>query len=290
MEAILSELAAECARRAEPTRAFCRRGGISRGMQFTLNGESFELTPDLVRSRVSGHVPEDIREYWVEIDDVRWPVKQVIALATGAKRGRFQSQDSRRWLGNLGFAIGSGAGPGTATKPGRASTSRPRFDAASLEVLESLAVSVAFEWLRAGPITLDDAGLPKFPPLPSVPGLYRYDFGLDGSGARTLYIGESVQLARRASNYRNAKTDRSRQRTSRRIHKEIVQHLRAGGAIDFAIATSVRLGDGKATDLRLKSARRLAENAAVLIAQTTPSTFVLNIDADLADGDPAAEG
>jgi hypothetical protein len=32
-----------------------------------------------------------------EIDDVRWPVKQVIALATGAKRTRFQSQDSGRW-------------------------------------------------------------------------------------------------------------------------------------------------------------------------------------------------
>lgn len=259
-------------------------------MQFTLNGESFELTPDVVRSRVRDHIPEDIREYWVEIDGVRWPVKQVIALATGAKRGRFQSQDSRRWLGNLGFAIGSGAGSGTSTKPRTASAPRLRVDPASLEVLESLDVSVAFEWLRAGPITLDDAGLPKFPALPQAPGLYRYDFGLSGSGARTLYIGESVQLARRASNYRNAKTDRSRQRTSRRIHKEIVQHLQAGGSIDFAIATSVRLGDGQATDLRLKSARRLAENAAVLIAQTTPSTLVLNIDADLTDADPEAEG
>jgi hypothetical protein len=259
-------------------------------MQVTLNGESFELTPEIVRSRLRGHVPEDIREYSVEIDGVRWPVKQVIALATGAERGRFQSQDSRRWLRNLGFTLGSEAGPGAATKARRESPPRLRFDPASLEVLESLDVSVAFEWLRAGPITLDDAGLPKFPALPQVPGLYRYDFGLDGSGVRTLYIGESVQLARRASNYRNAKTDRSRQRTSRRIHKEIVQHLLGGGSIDFAIATSVRLGDGQATDLRLKSARRLAENAAVLIAQTTPSTVVLNIDADLPDGGPEEEG
>jgi len=114
-----------------------------------------------------------------------------------------------------------------------------------------------------------------------LPGLYCYDFGVDENDVRTLYIGESVDLARRASNYRNAKTDRSRQRTSRRIHKEIVQHLQAGGSIHFAIATRVQLGDGQATDLRLKSARRLAENAAVLIAQTAPSTRVLNIDADL---------
>lgn len=78
-------------------------------MKFTLDGELFELTADLVRSRISHHVPEPIREYWVEIDGVRWPVKQVISLTTGVNdRQRFQSQSSRRWLANLGFAIGSG--------------------------------------------------------------------------------------------------------------------------------------------------------------------------------------
>lgn len=152
-------------------------------------------------------------------------------------------------------------------------------------MLESLDVRVAFDWLCAGPVTLDAAGLPQFPPLPRLPGLYRYDFGLDETGVRTLYIGESAELARRASNYRNAKTDRSRRRTSRRIHNEIVQHLRAGGSIEFAIATQLQLGDGQATDLRRKSARRLAENAAVLIAQTASSTRVLNIDADLSESD-----
>ncbi len=71
-------------------------------MKFTLDGESFELTADLVRSRISNHVPGPIREYWVEIDGVRWPVKQVISLATGVNdRQRFQSQSSRRWLANL---------------------------------------------------------------------------------------------------------------------------------------------------------------------------------------------
>lgn len=83
-------------------------------MRFTLDGEQYELTPELVRSRLDGHVPEDIREYWVEIDGTRWPVKQVISLATGAGRQRFQSQASRRWLSNLGFAVGSGSGAGQA--------------------------------------------------------------------------------------------------------------------------------------------------------------------------------
>ncbi|MCF2434335.1 hypothetical protein LV779_02890 [Streptomyces thinghirensis] len=107
---------------------------------------------------------------------------------------------------------------------------------------------------------------------------------MDDDGIRVLYIGESVELARRASNYRNAKSDRSSQRTSRRIHKEIVGHLKSGGAIAFAIAASVRWGDDVELDLRLKSARRLAENAAVLLAQSQSGIRVLNIDAELGEG------
>jgi hypothetical protein len=254
-------------------------------MHFTLDGESFDLTPVLVRERLVGHVPEEIRAYWVEVDGIRWPVKQVICLATGANRNRFQSQASRRWLQNLGFVVGTGS---SAIEGGSAARSvgvshRAAFDHSRLEKLDALDVRVAFSWLRAGPISLDDAGLPRFPALPRVPGLYRYDFGVDDAGIRTSYVGESVDLARRASNYRNAKNDRSRQRTSRRIHKEIVGHLAAGGTIEFAIATSARWGDDVELDLRLKSARRLAENAAVLLAQTQPGVRVLNIDADLGD-------
>jgi hypothetical protein len=77
------------------------------------------------------------------------------------------------------------------------------------------------------------------------------------------------------------KTDRSTQRTNRRIHLEIVRHLGDGGSIGFTIATEVKVGGDVAVDLRLKSARRLAENAAVLVAQTTSQVRVLNIDADI---------
>ncbi len=76
---------------------------------FILDGESFELTPGLVLARLMGHMPEGIRDYWVEIDGTRWPVKQVISLATGVTdRQRFQSQSARRWLAKLGFALGRG--------------------------------------------------------------------------------------------------------------------------------------------------------------------------------------
>jgi hypothetical protein len=252
-------------------------------MRFTLDGESFDLTPELGRARLDGQSPEDIREYWVEIDGVCWPVKQVIAMSTGAKRTRIQSQDSHRWLHNLAFPIGTGSAQ-IAHKPGptRSPALRRTFDPSTLGAIETLDVRVAFSWLRAGAVTLDREGLPLFPALPRLPGLYRFDFGTNASDVRTLYIGESVELARRASNYRNAKTDRSRQRTSRRIHQEVVAHLSAGGAIEFAIATEVRWAADEPLDLRLKSARRLAENAVVLLAPTRPETAVLNIDADLA--------
>lgn len=241
-----------------------------------------------MRRKLEGHVHEPIQEFWVDVDGTRWPVKQVIAIATGIDRRQFQSHNSRRLLERIGFVVGRGS---TVVEGGRGSGSRrvtrPVFDAAQLDVIDSVDVQIRFDWLRAGPVCLDSSGLPKFPALPRVPGLYRYDFGLDSSGVRILYIGESVELARRASNYRNAKTDRSRQRTSRRIHKEIVRHLAAGGSIEFAIATQVAIHSSEAPDLRLKSARRLAENAAVLRAQTTPNTRVLNIDADL--GEPEDE-
>jgi hypothetical protein len=101
----------------------CFRAGalaVSIAMRFTLDGEVFELDADEVRSRIGNHVPEPIREYWVEIDEVRWPVKQVISLATGVRdRQRFQSQASRRWLGRLGFTVGTGS---TVTTPTPQST------------------------------------------------------------------------------------------------------------------------------------------------------------------------
>lgn len=78
-------------------------------MRITLDGEPFDLAPELVRARIGGHMPEGIRDYWVDIDGTRWPAKQVISLATGVtNRQRYQSQSSRRWLGNLGFTIGKG--------------------------------------------------------------------------------------------------------------------------------------------------------------------------------------
>lgn len=252
-------------------------------MRFTLDGEQFELSPESVRAGLDGRVPEEIHEHWVEVDGTRWPVKQVIAAATGLSRTRFQSQTSRRLLERLGFPVGRRApGEAAAAPPRRVPAARrPLFEPGSLRPVGEVAASIAFTWLGAGAVTLDGAGLPHFPPLPPGPGLYRLDFGRDDEGVRTLYIGESVSLRRRASDYRNARTDRTSQRTSRRIHLEIVAQLTHGRPVDIAVATGLRLGGGEHVDLRLRSARRLAENAAVLQAQLRPATALLNLDVGL---------
>lgn len=86
---------------------------------------------------------------------------------------------------------------------------------------------------------------------------------------RTYYIGKQQDLVQRVRNYRGTKMDRSTQQTSRWIQVEITEHLMMGGSIDFAIATEVKVDGDVAVGLRLKSARRMAENAAVLVAQTS---------------------
>ncbi|MGE4426993.1 MAG: DUF6884 domain-containing protein [Solirubrobacteraceae bacterium] len=64
------------------------------------------MTADDVREALVGHRPGAIHRYWVDVDGRRWPVKQVVSLATGLERADFQSQSSRRLLTRLGFEVG----------------------------------------------------------------------------------------------------------------------------------------------------------------------------------------
>lgn len=70
-------------------------------ISFTLAGQQFELSDADVRTRVASHHPDQIYKYWVDIDGTRWPVKQVLALATGLANSEFQSQSARHLLARL---------------------------------------------------------------------------------------------------------------------------------------------------------------------------------------------
>lgn len=110
-------------------------------ISFTLSGQQFELSDTDVRLSVAKHRPDRIHQYWVDIDGTRWPVKQVLALATGLTNRDFRSQSSQRLLAKLGFTIGKGndataAPTGTARPPRRVQISlRPPSSPTAADVV-----------------------------------------------------------------------------------------------------------------------------------------------------------
>ena len=81
-----------------------------------------------------------------------------------------------------------------------------------------------------------------------------------------MYVGESDNLQRRASHYRNPG---AAQQTNIRLDAMLRSHLEGGGivALDVITEAFVAVAVGTAAvslDLRAATARRLAENAAVV--------------------------
>lgn len=83
-------------------------------MEFTLDGVGYRIDASEVRTALRGGTPEDVREHWVEVDGVRWPPKQALALATGIQRGDFTSHIALRQFQRLGFATSAWRGSNAA--------------------------------------------------------------------------------------------------------------------------------------------------------------------------------
>lgn len=113
---------------------------------------------------------------------------------------------------------------------------------------------------------MDDGGRPNFPKVPTVPGLYRFDF--EGAQGRYVYVGETVELARRLQHYR---TPGPTQRTNQRLYQLISESITGGGRVAVAIITdgpTLKInGQQRAADLGLKPERALLENAAIISCQ-----------------------
>ncbi len=121
-------------------------------------------------------------------------------------------------------------------------------------------ISVNIEWSSAGEVRWDDNGKPIFPSLQAAPGLYRLRF----AATREVYIGETVNLKRRAGNYRNPG---STQQTSTWVNERLNVAREANEVVlvetsDHAFV--VVRGATIAADLTTKPVRLLLENAALL--------------------------
>lgn len=77
-------------------------------MRFTIEGVEYELERETVIGRLRGRPPEPIQIHWVEIEGVRFPVKQALNVALGLTRESFRSHRARSVFSGLGFAT-SGA-------------------------------------------------------------------------------------------------------------------------------------------------------------------------------------
>ena len=124
-------------------------------------------------------------------------------------------------------------------------------------------VAIEFNWTPLGFVVLGPTGGLDFPPVPAVPGLYRFRFNFGDFVRR--YIGETVNLRRRFSHYRNPGPT---QMTNIRLNALLKEQLAAGAtvALDLLARDCALLVENRpvAANLADKAVRRLLEHAAIV--------------------------
>jgi hypothetical protein len=87
--------------------------------RFTISGVAFFLSRQGVEQKLSGVEPESIREVYVEVNGIRYPIKQALATATGLLRGGFTTHDAMRVFRKLGIPVNTASEIDLSTMPGR---------------------------------------------------------------------------------------------------------------------------------------------------------------------------
>jgi hypothetical protein len=78
---------------------------LPESIAFIVKGRPFRLSHADVVAAMKGVEPEPIRAHSVLVSGSAYPVKQVLAAATGLDRLDFTSEVARRHLEHLGFAL-----------------------------------------------------------------------------------------------------------------------------------------------------------------------------------------
>lgn len=73
--------------------------------EFTVAGQSVRLSPADIRKAVRGHDPGAVRTHGVLVDGTLYPVKEVLARATGLDVLDFNTNHARAILRRLGFEV-----------------------------------------------------------------------------------------------------------------------------------------------------------------------------------------
>lgn len=74
-------------------------------MQFTIGGKRISLSKKDVEVALRNVTPEPINKYRVRIGDTEFPIKQVLAMASGLPSAAFITTTAYRILSRLGFEV-----------------------------------------------------------------------------------------------------------------------------------------------------------------------------------------
>ncbi len=72
---------------------------------FTIKGEQIKLSREKIVDSIKDHMPQKIRRYYVSIEGVHYPIKQVLEIATKLPPAAFTTNYSYTILNSLGFEI-----------------------------------------------------------------------------------------------------------------------------------------------------------------------------------------
>jgi len=138
-------------------------------------------------------------------------------------------------------------------------------------------ICLDFSWQEQGRI--ERAALPvprlRFPSLPVDGGVYR--ISITDEGNREVYVGEALDLARRARTY----VAPGARYTASWVNAHLLERLLAEATVTLSILVEARLswgrGDWQSADFAREDHRKLFENAALIEATSVvPPLTVLN--------------
>lgn len=135
-------------------------------MQFVVSGHRLDIEPDVARSRLPGHPPEELHTHWVEFDGRRWPPKQALEVITGLQRASYSARQALSVLRRLGFETSEWRNPPKSACRGAAHMATERAedadeseDAAHLRERLHAAVEGLADFMDGKPLTSRIAAL-----------------------------------------------------------------------------------------------------------------------------------
>lgn len=74
-------------------------------MNFTINGDKFNVDKKWVERMMQHQLPDPIRQYYIKVNDVRYPLNQVLEYITGLTRVECKTVYSVPILHRIGYKI-----------------------------------------------------------------------------------------------------------------------------------------------------------------------------------------